>query len=195
MLIADFGLCKQLTTEITPDSPIFGMPAYVDSQCYKIQNYKKDKRSDIYSLGVLLWEIRSGYPPFLNITTWNISYKIVNGDRERPIIGTPQFYIDLYQECWKDDPSLRPNIEQVYERLKKLELIFNTNEQLEQSMDNDCYSGSIEHINFLIEKPIGKLKNISVESLQHHEISSTNYLNLIRYSQYITSNYSRLLKI
>ncbi|CAG8506413.1 897_t:CDS:2 [Funneliformis mosseae] len=38
---------------------------------------------------------------------------ISNGEREQPIGGTPQAYIDLYQRCWQEDPSERPNIEEV----------------------------------------------------------------------------------
>jgi serine/threonine protein kinase len=128
LLIADFGLSKKLT-EITSNSMAnnMGMIPYMDPQCLKIKNYKKDKKSDIYSLGVLLWEITSGRPPFSESTEFMVSSYIINNVREEPIEGTPSEYQELYQECWKEDPNLRPNINQVYEILNKLISTFNTN--------------------------------------------------------------------
>ena len=62
-MITDFGLSQQLT-EVTSNSKIYGMPEYIEPQCCINKNYVRDKSSDVYSLGVLLWEITSGYPPF-----------------------------------------------------------------------------------------------------------------------------------
>src|SRR5688572_6812783 len=123
-MIADFGLSKQLTVESTSNPKVYGMLEYVDPQCYKIDNYVRNKKTDIYSLGVLLWEITSGYPPFSTIPSYALSFKIANGLREQPIINTPAAYKKLYQKCWSDDPNLRPNIDDVFDILEK---ISNTN--------------------------------------------------------------------
>ena len=56
-MIADFGLSKQLTVEVTSNSKVYGMPAYIEPQCYRNEKYVRDKKSDIYSLSVLFWEI------------------------------------------------------------------------------------------------------------------------------------------
>ena len=106
LLIADLGLSKQLT-EAASDSMAnkMGMVEYIDPQCYKTINYEKDKKSDIYSLGVLLWEISSEHPPFSNYPRESgiLGFRIINEKfREEPIEGTPLKYQQLYQECWKD---------------------------------------------------------------------------------------------
>ncbi|PKK75229.1 kinase-like protein [Rhizophagus irregularis] len=119
----DFGLSKKLA-EITTSSMgnKMGMYEYIEPQCIKNIKYKKDKKSDIYSLGVLLWEISSGSLPFhdyrsnRNILAIHISY---NNLREEPIKGTPLKYQQLYQKCWDDEPKLRPDIEEVYKILNK----------------------------------------------------------------------------
>ncbi|RGB23028.1 hypothetical protein C1646_677412 [Rhizophagus diaphanus] len=97
-----------------------GMIEYIEPQCLKNIEYKKDKKSDIYSLGVLLWEISSGRPSFPNYypretLAFHISY---NNLREIPIEGTPLEYQQLYQECWDCEPESRPDIEEVYEILE-----------------------------------------------------------------------------
>src|ERR1044072_285453 len=126
-MIADLGLSKQLTVESTSNSTVYGMPAYVEPQCYKNDNYVRDEKSDIYSLGVLLWEVTSGYPPFSNVPKYALIYKIVNGYREQPIDDTPSSYVNLYQKCWNDDPNLRPTIENVSDILEKFSLQSDTN--------------------------------------------------------------------
>ena len=93
-MIADLGLSKQLT-EVTSHSIVYGMPAYIEPQCFKNNNYIRNKKSDIYSLGVLLWEITSGYPPFSTVPIHALIFAIANGIREQPIIGTPSAYITL----------------------------------------------------------------------------------------------------
>ncbi|GBC33835.2 kinase-like domain-containing protein [Rhizophagus irregularis DAOM 181602=DAOM 197198] len=128
LMITDFGASKQLS-ESTSNSANstangLGMPEYNEPQLFKIINYKKDKKSDIFSLGVLLWEISSGRPPFpgypRNVLGSHISYHNL---RENPIYGNPQEYQQLYQECWDSEPKLRPDIEKVYETLSQLSQI------------------------------------------------------------------------
>ena len=60
---------------------------------------KPNKKSDIYSVGVLLWELTSGKPPFsdLNISRNTLMFSISEGTREKPIPNTPDEYINLYK--------------------------------------------------------------------------------------------------
>ena len=121
LLIADLGLSKKLV-EITSNSMAndMGLVEYIDPQRFKIKNFKKNKKSDVYSLGVLLWEISSGHPPFSNRDGFLLVNYISNGHREKPIKGTPLKYQQLYQKCWNVKPNSRPDIEKVYETLGQL---------------------------------------------------------------------------
>ena len=92
--MADFGLSRRLA-EVS-DS-IYGMVAYVDPQCLK--GKKANKKSDVYSVGVLLWEISSGKKPFESHDNFPevLMSIILNGDRELPISDTPSDYINIYK--------------------------------------------------------------------------------------------------
>ena len=108
-MLSDFGLSKN-SADIKSNSVFLGMPAYIEPQCFINNNHKRNEKSDIYSLGVLFWEISSGKPPFFKIPLYNIGLKIVKGVREKPIKDTPLKYQQLYENCWKEEPNQRPNI-------------------------------------------------------------------------------------
>jgi serine/threonine protein kinase len=123
LLIADFGLSKKMS-EATTNSLAnkMGMPEYTEPQCFKLGKYKKNKKSDIYSLGVLLWEISSGHRPFPDYLQYILPFHIgFNNLREKAVEGTPVKYQELYEKCWNEDPNLRPDIEEVFDILIKTE--------------------------------------------------------------------------
>ena len=96
------------------------------------------KKTDIYSLGVLLWELSSGYPPFNeHCDQMAIIYNVINhGMREQKIPNTPLSYHNLYTACWNGDPEKRPIIEDVYNELKSM-LPTKNNEIINTIEDNE----------------------------------------------------------
>ena len=102
--MADFGLSKRIEVATESKSKIFGVVPYVDPKSFdqKRKNnnkYRLNEKSDIYSVGVLLWEISSGLPPFYNDgESYDIDLilKISQGLRETPIPNTPEDYVKLY---------------------------------------------------------------------------------------------------
>jgi hypothetical protein len=74
---------------------------YIDPKSFnnQKQTYKLNKKSDVYSVGILLWQISSGYEPFKKK---GFDYdaclilNILNGVREDVIDGTPVEYYKLY---------------------------------------------------------------------------------------------------
>ncbi|RIA99431.1 hypothetical protein C1645_357144 [Glomus cerebriforme] len=80
------------------------MPAYIDPQCHKQKGYKRTEAFDIFSFGVLLWEISSGQVPFAELSDFMIMSNLVNGIREHRVFQTPDEYFELYTKCWNDNP-------------------------------------------------------------------------------------------
>ncbi|KAF0408153.1 kinase-like protein [Gigaspora margarita] len=107
MLIADFGLSKR-TYEKNNDN--FGVSEYTDPQCIKINKY--DQKSDIYSLGIIFWEISNGNPP-----EPIDPFELALGVKELELIAVedaPRKYVKLYQKCRDKD---RPNARAVHKIL------------------------------------------------------------------------------
>ncbi|RIA91146.1 kinase-like domain-containing protein [Glomus cerebriforme] len=120
--IIDLGIAKSIETETNLHLGIFGMIAYIDPKILAdpSYNYKHDKRSDVYSLGVLMWELSSGYPPFIIENNNTLGIQLINGRREEPIPNTPKEYLELYKLCWSGEPDLRPTINEVFIKLGKM---------------------------------------------------------------------------
>ncbi|RIB12237.1 kinase-like domain-containing protein [Gigaspora rosea] len=120
MLIADFGLSKDETSK-TSNSNIGGVAPYIDPKCFECSEYKRGKKSDIFSFGVILWEISSGKPPFQSANQeYYIQVQRCLGKREERIEGTPELYFQLYEKCWDGDPNKRPRLDDISEKLKDL---------------------------------------------------------------------------
>ncbi len=75
--VMDFGIARMQTLETAPQtSSVLGTPTYLSPE--QAQGQAVDARSDIYSLGVVLYELLAGRPPFTGDSPVAIAYKQVN---------------------------------------------------------------------------------------------------------------------
>ncbi|KAF0558602.1 kinase-like protein [Gigaspora margarita] len=121
--ISDFGISKNLDSiAATSSKKPYGVIPFIDPCKLEDPGYPYDKRSDVYSIGVLLWEISSnGQPPFDQNYVYDLPLRIIQGLRENPIEGTPERYINLYSNCWDYEPDKRPLTIQILQQLNYLD--------------------------------------------------------------------------
>jgi serine/threonine protein kinase len=99
--LADFGLSKRIEASSNIQSKLFGLIPYLDPKTFNgHRNYSLNEKSDVYSVGVLLWEISSGRSPFCNesydIGIGGLAMNILQGLRETPVLNTPKEYVKIY---------------------------------------------------------------------------------------------------
>ncbi|UZO10564.1 uncharacterized protein OCT59_002144 [Rhizophagus irregularis] len=114
--ITGFGILKSRNSQAS------SVIAYMDPKRLLDTKFSYTKSSDIYSYGVLMWVISSGHPPFkdYNNIIELVSF-INNGVREKPVLGTPIEYEELYKNCWMQEPEQRPTIDEIINEFKKMD--------------------------------------------------------------------------
>jgi len=104
-------------------------------------NAKNTKETDVYSVGMLMWEIFAGHPPFDDRAhNHHLIFDICeNGLRPPTLPNMPEDYAQMMQKCWDSDPSKRPTIEELWDfASKKLK------ETINNSSNNNSDDGRLE---------------------------------------------------
>jgi serine/threonine protein kinase len=92
--LMDFGIAKNLhSNSLTQTGTFMGSPSYMSPE--QVRGRGVDHRADIYSLGVVLYEIVVGRLPFLGNTTHDVVLKIVEGQFPKPSSLIPELPRDL----------------------------------------------------------------------------------------------------
>jgi serine/threonine-protein kinase len=109
--IVDFGVAaahSQGDTQLTKTGYVIGSPKYMAPE--QILGKKVDERADIYSLGVILYEMFSGIPPYSRGDHMSVMYQHVQGKARPPIDinkDLPRELNDLVMKCMSLDKSKR----------------------------------------------------------------------------------------
>ena len=104
-VVTDFGLVRITHSATqTASGVVSGTPAYMSPE--QAQGAKVDHRSDIYSLGVVLYEMVAGRVPFEADTSWTVILKHIN-ESPPPISGIQPPVQGVIERVLAKDPDLR----------------------------------------------------------------------------------------
>lgn len=106
--VGDFGLARAVTTS-TSTGALIGTVAYLSPELVLCQ--QADARSDIYSVGIMLYEMLTGKQPFDGDVPIQVAYQHVNGTVGPPsalVPGLAAEIDELVQWCTANDPENRP---------------------------------------------------------------------------------------
>ncbi len=108
--VTDFGIAKLADADITHAGALLGTPSYMSPE--QAMGEKLDGRSDIFSLGVVAFEMLSGQQPFPGPNVTSILYKLVHTDPVEPadleMNGlVPQKWREVFNKVLAKKPELR----------------------------------------------------------------------------------------
>ena len=82
--VTDFGIAQAMSSEdhLTEDGLVMGTATYFSPE--QAEGAAVDGRSDVYALGVVMYEMLVGRPPFIGDTPLEVSTQHVHGSRDAP---------------------------------------------------------------------------------------------------------------
>ncbi|CAI2167600.1 17999_t:CDS:2 [Funneliformis geosporum] len=136
IVISDLGISKLITESLDNDHMCYGIIPYIAPEIFQKQNFcetlindsniecrSHTKASDIYSFGIIMWELMAGRRPF-----WDQNYdtdliiKICDGIRPPIVTNAPEGFINIMQECWNANPNKRPTASYIFDVIDKIYL-------------------------------------------------------------------------
>ncbi|RIA82469.1 kinase-like domain-containing protein [Glomus cerebriforme] len=133
--ITDMGLCKpaDYNTLENTTKRVYGVLPYIAPEVLRGQNYTK--ASDVYSLGIIMYEVISGLPPYHDVShDENLALKICQGLRPRFNIKVPQLIVHLIKKCLDANPLSRPTAKEIRNSLWQWYDDFKNQEELQKQI-------------------------------------------------------------
>ncbi|GBC21713.2 kinase-like domain-containing protein [Rhizophagus irregularis DAOM 181602=DAOM 197198] len=91
--IGDLGLSQSVDNKST-NNEVYGVIPYIAPEIFKGSKFSKE--ADIYSFGMVMWELTTGCKPFADVKhDIHLVYKILDGERPKITEDTPEFYANL----------------------------------------------------------------------------------------------------
>ncbi|MGC8666517.1 MAG: protein kinase domain-containing protein [Chthonomonadales bacterium] len=103
--LADFGIARIMEeASLTGAGQVFGTPSYMSPE--QIEGRAVDHRTDIFSMGVVLYEMLAGRKPFQGDNLVSITYAIMH-NQPLPLTGVPRAVEEVVFQALNKNPLLR----------------------------------------------------------------------------------------
>eukprot|EP01119_Soliformovum_irregulare_P003807 TRINITY_DN14869_c0_g1_i1.p1 TRINITY_DN14869_c0_g1~~TRINITY_DN14869_c0_g1_i1.p1 ORF type:complete len:724 (-),score=103.23 TRINITY_DN14869_c0_g1_i1:43-2214(-) len=113
--VSDFGLSRIVDMKNTMTA--CGTPCWTAPEVIRRQHYSE--KADIYSLGMVMWELVTRQDPFKGMEAFHVVFAVGNHGLRPEIPGSiPDVMRELITDCWQEEDHLRPTVEQVLSRLE-----------------------------------------------------------------------------
>nr|WP_202107054.1 Stk1 family PASTA domain-containing Ser/Thr kinase [Agromyces seonyuensis] len=121
--LSDFGLARAASQNTATGQALLGTIAYLSPEL--VTRGVADARSDVYALGIMLYEMLTGEQPFVGEAPMQIAYQHANDQVPAPssrVPSVPRALDELVEWATRRDPEERPaNAGELLERLREIE--------------------------------------------------------------------------
>jgi serine/threonine protein kinase len=119
--IADFGLSRPWGDSLMTQE--VGTKKWMAPEVMRGESY--DEKADVYSFGIVLWELLTGCVPFDGMSDYQMATKVNQDGYRLPLPATcPQKLGTLIRNCWDSNPTNRPTFKMISEMFRRCEVKF-----------------------------------------------------------------------
>ncbi|XP_050000357.1 mixed lineage kinase domain-like protein [Alexandromys fortis] len=95
--------------------------AYISPERLENPYHKYDRQDEIYSFGIVLWEIVTGKIPFQGCDSKKIYKLVAEGQKQEPVgEDCPKLLQEIIEECRAYEPKQRPSVDEILDRLSEI---------------------------------------------------------------------------
>ncbi|KAL6268889.1 hypothetical protein ACE6H2_025800 [Prunus campanulata] len=136
--IADFGVARLEASNLVEMTGYTGTPGYMAPEVLESKPY--NRKCDVYSFGICLWEMYCCDMPYPNITFSELTSAVVYKNL-RPEIPKhcPSSLAKVMKQCWDVEPKRRPEMEEVVSMLESINTS-NSEASIRSHAPSGCFS-------------------------------------------------------
>ncbi|KAI3941875.1 hypothetical protein MKW98_009085 [Papaver atlanticum] len=117
--VCDFGLSRLKHQTFLSSKSMAGTPEYMAPEV--LRNEPSDEKCDVYSFGVILWELVTLRSPWSGMNPMQVVGAVGFQNRRLEIPANVEPTVaKIIHDCWQSDPKLRPSFAQLMSLLKPL---------------------------------------------------------------------------
>ncbi|KAI3991971.1 hypothetical protein MKX01_012916 [Papaver californicum] len=148
--IADFGIaCEEAYCDSLAEDP--GTYRWMAPEMIKHKAY--GRKVDVYSFGLILWEMVAGSIPYENMTPIQAAFAVVNKNlRPRIPEDCPPALGAIIEQCWAVNADRRPEFWQIVKVLEQFELSVACDGTLNLVQNTICCQDQKKGLNYWIQK-------------------------------------------
>jgi serine/threonine protein kinase len=138
--VADFGLSRLKLETFLRTKSGKGTPQWMAPEV--LRNEPSDEKSDVYSYGVILWELVTQKIPWDNLNTMQVIGAVGFMDQrlDIPSDADPQ-WASMIENCWDSDPRKRPSFLELLDRLRDLQKQYSLQAQMQRASADALLKG------------------------------------------------------
>jgi len=119
--LSGFSIAKVHSASITTiKDPSYTLQWMAPEIFYVHSTYTE--QSDIYSYGVVLWEIFTGMRPYAGLSESEVVQRITQGKTEKIPANIPSIYAEIIRLCWSPNPKERPALSQIIRKIESSQI-------------------------------------------------------------------------
>ncbi|KAL8171127.1 hypothetical protein V2J09_022931 [Rumex salicifolius] len=124
--VCDFGMSRLKHHTFLSSKSTAGTPEWMAPEV--LRNEPSDEKCDVYSFGVILWELATLRIPWTGLSSMQVVGAVGFQNKRLEVPKEVDSAVaQIIHDCWENDPSLRPSFSQLITRLRGLKCLIRSN--------------------------------------------------------------------